>query len=63
MRRAAAKQEATVSEVHRPVWAPDSIDIETPSVARMYDYLLVRHEALFDRVGVGYLHRWAIAVA
>jgi hypothetical protein len=29
-----------VSEVHRPAWAPDSIDIETPSVARMYDYLL-----------------------
>ena len=25
---------------HRPVWAPDSIDIEKPSAARMYDYYL-----------------------
>jgi hypothetical protein len=25
---------------HRPAWAPDEIDIERPSVARMYDYLL-----------------------
>ena len=25
---------------HRPVWAPDDIDIETPSAARMYDYYL-----------------------
>jgi len=25
---------------HRPVWAPDEIDIERPSVARMYDYYL-----------------------
>jgi hypothetical protein len=25
---------------HRPVWAPDNIDIETPSAARMYDYYL-----------------------
>jgi hypothetical protein len=25
---------------HRPVWAPDDIDIERPSVARMYDYYL-----------------------
>jgi SAM-dependent methyltransferase len=24
----------------RPVWAPDDIDIETPSAARMYDYYL-----------------------
>ena len=24
----------------RPVWAPDEIDIERPSVARMYDYFL-----------------------
>ena len=25
---------------YRPVWAPDNIDIETPSAARMYDYYL-----------------------
>ena len=25
---------------HRPAWAPDEIDIEQPSVARMYDYFL-----------------------
>jgi hypothetical protein len=25
---------------HRPAWAPDEIDIERPSVARMYDYFL-----------------------
>jgi S-adenosyl methyltransferase len=25
---------------HRPAWAPDEIDIEVPSVARMYDYYL-----------------------
>ena len=25
---------------HRPAWAPDDIDIEQPSVARMYDYFL-----------------------
>ena len=25
---------------YRPVWAPDDIDIETPSAARMYDYYL-----------------------
>lgn len=24
----------------RPVWAPDDVDIETPSAARMYDYFL-----------------------
>jgi len=29
-----------VSNRFRPVWAPDNIDIETPSVARMYDYFL-----------------------
>ena len=29
-----------VSNRFRPVWAPDSIDIETPSAARMYDYYL-----------------------
>ncbi|MDR7278249.1 SAM-dependent methyltransferase [Catenuloplanes atrovinosus] len=26
--------------MHRPEWAPESIDIERPSVARMYDYYL-----------------------
>ncbi|MEV1158363.1 SAM-dependent methyltransferase [Micromonospora chokoriensis] len=26
--------------MHRPDWAPDTIDIERPSVARMYDYYL-----------------------
>ena len=25
---------------YRPAWAPDEVDIEKPSVARMYDYLL-----------------------
>ena len=25
---------------HRPTWAPDEVDIERPSVARMYDYFL-----------------------
>lgn len=25
---------------HQPAWAPDDIDIETPSAARMYDYYL-----------------------
>ena len=29
-----------VSNRFRPVWAPDNIDIETPSAARMYDYYL-----------------------
>ncbi|HEV2637968.1 MAG TPA: SAM-dependent methyltransferase [Actinocrinis sp.] len=27
-------------QYHRPAWAPDEIDIERPSVARMYDFLL-----------------------
>ncbi|GAB3941651.1 hypothetical protein GCM10027614_27380 [Micromonospora vulcania] len=26
--------------MQRPDWAPDTIDIERPSVARMYDYYL-----------------------
>ena len=25
---------------YRPEWAPDIIDLETPSAARMYDYYL-----------------------
>ncbi len=25
---------------YRPVWAPENIDLETPSTARMYDYYL-----------------------
>ena len=25
---------------HRPAWAPDSLDLEVPSTARMYDYYL-----------------------
>ena len=29
-----------MSNRYRPVWAPDAIDIETPSAARMYDYFL-----------------------
>jgi hypothetical protein len=29
-----------VSAEHRPIWAPDAIDIEVPSAARMYDYYL-----------------------
>jgi len=27
---------------YRPAWAPDVIDLETPSAARMYDYYLGR---------------------
>jgi hypothetical protein len=23
---------------HRPAWAPDDVDLDTPSAARMYDY-------------------------
>lgn len=29
-----------VSNRYRPVWAPENVDIETPSAARMYDYYL-----------------------
>ena len=29
-----------MTQHHRPVWAPDEVDIETPSAARMYDYYL-----------------------
>jgi hypothetical protein len=29
-----------VSNRYRPVWAPENIDLETPSTARMYDYYL-----------------------
>jgi hypothetical protein len=29
-----------VTQHHRPTWAPDSVDLETPSAARMYDYYL-----------------------
>ena len=25
---------------HRPVWAPDEVEIEKPSAARMYDFYL-----------------------
>ena len=31
---------------HRPTWAPDEVDIERPSVARMYDYFLGRFPQL-----------------
>jgi SAM-dependent methyltransferase len=34
------ESEIDVSTHRRPVWAPDEIDIETPSAARMYDYYL-----------------------
>ena len=27
-------------DYHRPAWAPDEVDIETPAAARMYDYYL-----------------------
>jgi hypothetical protein len=37
--------------LHRPAWAPDDIDIEQPSVARMYDYFLGgSHNFAADRV-------------
>jgi hypothetical protein len=29
-----------MQQQHRPAWAPDEVDIERPSVARMYDYFL-----------------------
>jgi hypothetical protein len=29
-----------MSAHHRPVWAPDAVDIEVPSAARMYDFYL-----------------------
>ena len=29
-----------MTQHHRPTWAPDSVDLETPSAARMYDYYL-----------------------
>jgi hypothetical protein len=29
-----------VQNRHRPVWAPDHVDIDTPSAARMYDFYL-----------------------
>jgi hypothetical protein len=36
---------------HRPAWAPDEVDIERPSVARMYDYYLGgSHNFAADRV-------------
>jgi len=37
---AAGKGVETVINHHRPAWAPDDIDIDTPSAARMYDYYL-----------------------
>ena len=36
---------------HLPAWAPDAVDIETPSAARMYDYYLDgSHNFAADRV-------------
>jgi hypothetical protein len=36
---------------HRPVWAPEDVDIERPSAARMYDYYLGgSHNFAADRV-------------
>jgi S-adenosyl methyltransferase len=41
-------------QYHRPAWAPDEIDIERPSVARMYDYLLGgSHNFAADRALAG----------
>lgn len=37
--RAFSWNEAAVTQ-HRPSWAPDDVDIETPSAARMYDFYL-----------------------
>lgn len=32
-----------MSQLPRPAWAPDDIDIERPAPARMYDYYLGRY--------------------
>jgi hypothetical protein len=34
--------ELSTMAYYRPAWAPDAIDLETPSAARMYDYYLGR---------------------
>ncbi|MFD0689914.1 SAM-dependent methyltransferase [Actinomadura fibrosa] len=42
-----AARDAVAVAVPRPGWAPDEADVERPSIARMYDYLLggTRHTA------------------
>lgn len=37
--------------------------LRQPNVARMYDYLLLRHEAPLYRAGVRDPRRWAVAAA
>ena len=43
--------------------AGNVVDSRTPDVARMFDYYLLRHEALRYRVGVRDPRRWAVAAA
>ena len=40
---------------------PVGVPVERPSVARLYDYLLLRHEALRYRAGVRDPRRQAVA--
>jgi len=47
--------------VTRTQGAPLGLDVTTPNVARMYDYYLLRHEALRYRVGVRDPRRQAVA--
>jgi hypothetical protein len=47
----------------RPGTTAADLDTTRPNIARAYDYLLVRHEALRDRVEVKDLCRWAVAAA
>ena len=49
-RSAASSRSCTAAA--RAEAAADRVDVSTPNVARMYDYYLLRHEALRYRVGV-----------
>jgi hypothetical protein len=42
---------------------PHEVDFSTPNVARIYDYYLLRHEALRYRAGVRDPRRQAVAAA
>ena len=42
---------------------PPGVDPSTPSPARLYDYYLLRHEALRYRAGVRDLRRQVVAAA
>jgi hypothetical protein len=47
----------------RPDWAPQDVNTDVASVARIYDYFLLRHEALRYRAGVRDPRRQAVAAA